>query len=145
MPLMYLSYTEGTFTPDALNQVVDQITRDGISLEKLPLTPWVHSTTWVFAREYPRAQVFHGGKSTGARGFVALDINVIQGGYSAATKQELIKRVTDTVGKYGDLPTDEPRRVYVIIREVAESNWGFDGQTIDLEMLRNPPEDLKPL
>lgn len=74
-----------------------------------------------------------------------MEINVIQGGFSASTKQNLISRVTDAISKYGDLPEDEPRRAYVIIREVAESNWGFDGQTIDLEVLRNPAEDAKPL
>jgi len=144
MPLMFLNYTEGTFTPDALNRLADRITRDGVELERLPLTDYVLSTTWVYTHEYLKTQVYHGGKSGGSH-FVALEINVIQGGYSATTKQELIKRVTDAIGEYGSLPQGEPRRVYVIIREVLESNWGFDGQTIDLEALRNPPGNAKPL
>ena len=141
---MFLNYTAGTFTPDALNRLADQITRDGEELEKLPLTDYVLSTTWVYAREYPEAQVYHGGKPGGNK-FVALEINVIQGGYSATTKAELIKRVTDAIGQHGNLPTGEPRRVYVIIREVAEANWGFDGVNINLEALRDPPTAAKPL
>ena len=141
---MFLNYTEGTFTPDNLTRLADQITRDGEELEKLPLTDYVLSTTWVYAREYPKAHVFHGGKPGGNK-FVALDINVIQGGYSATTKMELIRRVTDAIEKYGSLPAGQPRRVYVLIREVAEANWGFDGQLINLEALRDPPTDAEPL
>ena len=144
MPLMFLNYTKGTFAPDALNQLANRITRDGDELEKIPLTDFNLSTTWVYAREYPKTHVFHGGKP-GGNNFVALEINVIQGGYSATTKQELIRRVTDAIGEYGELPKGEPRRVYILIREVAEANWGFDGKTINLEELRGPPTDMKPL
>lgn len=144
MPLMFLSYPEGTFTTDALNSLVDQITSDGIECEKLPLTDYVRSTTWVYAREYPKSHVFHGGKA-GGESVISLEVNVIAGGYSAATKTELVKRVTDAIEKHGRLPKGQPRRVYVVIREVAEANWGFDGQMIDLEVLRNPPADAQPL
>ena len=141
---MFLHFTEGTFTKDALNRLCDKITRDGEELERLPLTEFVLSTTWVYAREYSKDHVFHGGKPGGGN-FITLDINVIQGGYSASTKKELIKRVTDAISEHGNLPEGEPRRVYVLIREVAESNWGFDGQPIDLEELRNGPQDRAPL
>ena len=124
MPLMYLHYPEGTFTPEALNTVANQITRDGEELEKLPLTDWVLSTTWVYAREYHKEKIFHGGKPGGAK-FISLDINVIQGGYSATTKTELIKRVTNTIGKHANLPEGEPRRIYVLIREVAEGTYSM--------------------
>lgn len=147
MPLMFLNFTEGTFSTNSLDTLIASLTRDAIELEKLPLTDYIGSTTWVYTREYPKNRVYHGGKPGGSNGsnFVALEINVILGGFSASTKRNLISRVTDAISKYGDLPENEPRRVYVIIREVAESNWGFDGQTIDLEMLRDPPTDAKPL
>lgn len=141
---MFLNYPQGTFTPEALDRLANQITRDGEELEGLPLTDYVLSTTWVYAREYAKERIYHGGKP-GGNNFIALEINVIRGGYSASTKRELIKRVTNAIEEYGNLPKGEPRRVYVIIREVEESNWGFDGQPIDLEALRNPPADAKPL
>ena len=144
MPLMFLNYPAGTFAPEALDKLADEITRYGEELERLPLTPFVLSTTWVYAREYPKEQVYHGGQP-GGNNFIALDINVLQGGYNATTKKELIKRVTDSIEKHGKLPKGEPRRVYVLIREVAEANWGFDGGLIDLEALRSPDPDAKPL
>jgi len=144
---MYLSYTEGTFTPENLDIAVNQITRDGDELEKIPLSEWALSTTWVYAREYPKERVYRGGKpsSSGGNNFITVDISVIQGGYSATTKTELIKRVSDTISKYGDLPKGEPRRIYVLTREVAEANWGFDGENINLEMLRDPATTGTPL
>jgi phenylpyruvate tautomerase PptA (4-oxalocrotonate tautomerase family) len=144
MPIMYLSYTEGAFTHDGLDSLAKRITQNAIELEKLPSDDWVRSTTLLYSHAYPQAHVYHGGKPGGNK-FITLDINVIQGGYSATTKTELIKRVTEAMEEYGNLPKDEPRRVYVLIREVAESNLGFDGNNINLEVLRNPPAGLVPL
>ena len=144
MPLIFVSYTEGTFTSSTLDQLCSQITRDGIELEGLPSNDYVSSTTWVWTQEYSKAKVYHGGKSGGAK-LVTVDINVLQGGYSATTKSQLIKRVTDAVEKYGSLPSGEPRRVYVLVREVSESNWGFDGSVINLEALRRSDGSETPL
>jgi phenylpyruvate tautomerase PptA (4-oxalocrotonate tautomerase family) len=144
MPIMYLSYTEGAFTHDGLDSLAKQITQDAIELEKLPWDDWVRSTTLIYSHAYPPAHVYHGGKPDGNK-FIALDINDIQGGYSATTKTELIQRVTGAMERYGNLPKDEPRRIYVLIREVAEANMEFDGNNIDLEVLRNPPAGLMPL
>jgi phenylpyruvate tautomerase PptA (4-oxalocrotonate tautomerase family) len=144
MPLMFLNYTEGTFTQDSRDKVVNELTRAGVHLENLPLTEYVLSTTWVYTREYPKETVYNGGKPV-KNNFIGLEINVIQGGYSASTKRALIETTTDALEKYGNLPAGEPRRVYVVIREVSESNWGFDGKLIDLQDLRNPPTGLTPL
>jgi phenylpyruvate tautomerase PptA (4-oxalocrotonate tautomerase family) len=98
----------------------------------------------IYTHAYPQDQVYHGGKPGGSK-FITLDINVIQGGYSAATKSELMRRTTKAIDEHGNLPKGEPRRVYVLIREVAEANLGFDGKSIDLEVLRDPPAGLAPL
>ncbi len=142
---MFLHYSEGTFTTEALDGLIPKLTRAGDETEKIPLTDFAVSTTWVYCREVSKDEFYHGGKRGGSK-FVTLEINVILGGHSASTKAELIKRATDAIGEYGNLPQGEPRRVYVLIRELAESNWGFDGQPIDLEAdLRHHPADAKPL
>ena len=145
MPLMFATYTAGAFDQDSLDAFADQITKDGEELEGLDMTDFVLSTTWVWCQEYPSTHVYHGGQNQGGKDFVTVQINVIQGGYTEATKKELIKRVTDAVDKYADLPSGEPRRVYVLLREVPENSWGFDGRPIRLEDLKNPPKDAAPL
>jgi len=98
----------------------------------------------IYTHAYPQDQVYHGGMPDGSK-FITLDINVIHCGYSAATKSELIRRTTEAIDKHGNLPKKMSRRVYVLIREVAEANLGFDGKSIDLEALREPPAGLAPL
>jgi phenylpyruvate tautomerase PptA (4-oxalocrotonate tautomerase family) len=144
MPLIYVHYPEGSLNANDRDSLVAEITRAGVELEHLPVSEYVLSTTWAFTREYPAGHVYNGGSPV-SKAFVAVEINVIQGGYSASTKAALIDRVTTSVGRYFGMPSGEPRRVYVVIREVAEANWGFDGQTIDLEVLRNPAEGSVPL
>lgn len=53
--------------------------------------------------------------------------------------------MTDAADKYAELPQGEPRRVQVLLREVPENSWGFDGQPIRLEDLRNAPQDVPAL
>ena len=145
MPLMFLNYPAGIFTNEALAGLVEQLTHDGQELEKLKVTPFVRSTACVFCQEYAPDHVFHAGQPGGSP-FISVLINVIRGGFAARTKAQLIQRVTDAVAKFGNLPEGGPRCVYVVIREVEESNFGFDGVPIDLEDLRDPPHpDAKPL
>ena len=77
--------------------------------------------------------------------FIAIEINALLGGHSNVTKSALIQQVTDIIAEHAAVPKGEPRRIYVLIREVPESNWGFDGKVIDLELLRDPVPDAKPL
>ena len=145
MPHMFASFTAGAFSQDSLDAFADQITRDGEELEGLDMTDFVLSTTWVWCHEYPRTHVYHGGQNRGDKHFISVQINVLQGGYSETTKKELIKRVTDAADKYAELPQGEPRRVQVLLREVPENSWGFDGRPIRLEDLKDPPQDAAPL
>jgi phenylpyruvate tautomerase PptA (4-oxalocrotonate tautomerase family) len=141
---MYFHYPEGTFTSESLQLTVSQLSKDGMDCELIPITDFNFSTTWVFCRPYPKELIFHGGKNSGET-FISLEINVALGGYSNATKKDLMQRTTDTIAKYAGLPQDQPKRVYVILREVQENNFAFDGEQIDLVKLRNPEKGAQPL
>ena len=67
MPLIKIHFPEGAFTPEALDTLAAQISKDGGDLEKLADDPFVRSTTWVYAQEYEPAKVYHGGKPGGTR------------------------------------------------------------------------------
>jgi phenylpyruvate tautomerase PptA (4-oxalocrotonate tautomerase family) len=140
---MFLHYPEGTFSPSALQAAVTQISYDAQEAELIPSTAFNFSTTWVFCRPYPKELIFHGGKNTGEK-FISLEINAAQGGFSNATKKQLLRKTTETIAKFAELP-DGPKRVYVVLREVQEDNFGFDGAGIDLVQLRNPDENAEPL
>lgn len=144
VPIIYLSYTEGAFTRDALDEIAVQLTQDATELEKLAPNDWVRSTTLIYTQAYPQHQVYHGGKPGGSK-FITLDVKCHPRRVQRQHKDGDYQTYDRSHCKYGDLPKGEPRRVYVIIRDVAEANLGSDGKSVDLEVLRDPPAGLEPL
>ena len=143
MPLIKIHFPEGAFTPQALDMLAAQISKDGGDLEKLADDPFVRSTTWVYAHEYNPAKVYHGGKSGGTK-VITVELSALQGGFDAATKAELIKRVTDSVAKAAGL-TGDILPIYVLLHDVPPQSWGFSGKPLSFEQLQNPPPGAKPL
>ena len=143
MPLIKIEYPEGAFTPEALDTLAAQISKDGGDLEKLSDDPFVRSTTWVYANQYDPTRVYHGGKASGTK-VITVELSALQGGFDHAAKAELIKRVTDAVAKAGNLD-GEFLPIYVLIYEVPPQNWGFSGKPLSFDQLQNPPVGAKPL
>ncbi len=143
MPLIKMHFPKGTFTPEALDTLAAQVSKDGGDLEKLADDPFVRSTTWVYALEYDPAKVYHGGKPGGTK-VITVELSALQGGFDAATKAELIKRVTDAVAKAAGL-TDYILPIYVLLHDVPPQSWGFSGKPLSFEQLQNPPAGAKPL
>ena len=144
MPLMYVNYPEGTFTQEAIDTLAMQFTDYGEDAEKIPKTPYLFSTTWVFFRPHPKGLVYHGGKSPGTD-VIGIEVNVFEGGLDAAAKKGLIKNMTDAIATALGLSEGERRPVYILIRDVPDINWGFFGETITLDDLLNAPADEKPV
>ena len=143
MPLIKIHYPHGAFTPQTLDTLAAQISKDGGDLEKLADDPFIRSTTWVYALEYDPAKVYHGGKPGGTK-VITVEINALQGGFDHAAKAELIKRATDAVAKAGDIE-GEYLPIYVLLHEVPPQSWGFSGKPLSFEQLQNPPPGAKPL
>src|SRR5450756_1458182 len=103
MPIMYVNYPEGTFTQEAIDKLAYELTAFGEGAEKLPKTPYLFSTTWVYFRPYPKELVFHGGKS-GGRNVISLEVNVFEGGLDYAAKKKFYKEVTDAIAEATGMP-----------------------------------------
>ena len=143
MPLIKFHFPEGTFTPQALDSLAAQVSKDGGDLEKLANDPFVRSTTWVYAHEYDPAKVYHGGKPGGTK-VITVELTALQGGFDAGTKAELIQRVTEAVATAAGLTTDI-LPIYVLLHEVPPQGWGFSGKPLSFEQLQKPPIGAKPL
>jgi phenylpyruvate tautomerase PptA (4-oxalocrotonate tautomerase family) len=144
MPKVFINYPKGTFSDDALDALVEEITTTGLQCEKLPDTPYVRSNIWVYAREYAAERVYHGGKPCGTK-VVSLEVNVVEGALGDDARKELIARFTQAVGKHAGIPPQERVPVYIVVRDVPPQSWGMFGKQITLESLRNPPADAKPV
>ena len=143
MPLIHIHYPEGTFTPDALDILAARVSKDGGDLEKLADDPFVRSTTWVYAHEYPAGRVYHGGKPGGTK-VVTVELSALQGGFDVLAKEELIRRVTVAVAEAAGMGGDI-LPVYVLLHDVPPQSWGFSGKPLTFDDLRKPPAGATPL
>lgn len=63
----------------------------------------------------------------------------------AAIKRALFDRFTQAVRRHAGIPDGALAPVYIILRDIAPTNWGVFGGTITLENLRNPAPEAKPI
>ena len=138
MPLIYVNCPENTFSAAAKDALAEELTSLALVVEGLPNTPFVRSTVWIYFHEYPAATVYHGGKSAGTK-VISLEVNAFQGGHTGSSKQELIQKFTESIRKHAGIPPGDLAPVYILFRDVPESDWGVFGATITLRDLHNPP------
>ena len=138
MPLIYVNCPEATFSASSKDALAEELTSLALAIERLPDTPFVRSTVWIYLHEYPAATVYHGGKSAGTK-VISLEVNAFQGGHDVASKQALIQKFTESIRRHAGITQGDLVPVYIIFRDVPESDWGVFGATITLKDLHNPP------
>ena len=138
MPKMIIHAPAGTFDPAACQRIAAALTDLGLACEQLPASPFVRSTVWTYFNHYSTDAVFMGGEPATCR-IVTLQIYVIAGGLDMTAKSRFIQEATAILGK--DTRTGNLAPVYIVINEVAESNWGIFGANADLVALRATPHD----
>lgn len=138
MPKMIIHSPAGTFDSVACQRIAAALTELGLACEQLPLSPFVRSTVWTYFNHYAADAVYMGGAQA-ARKIVTLQMYVIAGGLDMAAKSRFIEEATAILGQY--TKTEERALVYIVINEIAESNWGIFGANADLSALRASPLD----
>jgi phenylpyruvate tautomerase PptA (4-oxalocrotonate tautomerase family) len=144
MPKINLKCPVETFSTAAKAQLAEDFTTIGTKLEKLPDTSYVRGNVWIYFEEYPADNVFHGGKSGGTK-IISVEVNALKGGLDDDAKISLIEQFTAAIRKHAGIADNNIAPVFIVIREVEESDWGIFGKTTTLEKLRNPPADANPL
>jgi phenylpyruvate tautomerase PptA (4-oxalocrotonate tautomerase family) len=137
MPKMFVHSRQGTFTPEARIRVAAALTDLGMACEHLPDTAKVRAGIWVFFSEHAPDAVFSGGQ-VATNSLMSLVVYALEGGLDGASKQRLIADATAILGEHAGLNNDEVP-VYVVIREVAEVDWGMYGEQVRLAALRVSP------
>jgi phenylpyruvate tautomerase PptA (4-oxalocrotonate tautomerase family) len=135
MPIMDLTYPAGTFDDDARTALADELTTVLLRAERAPNTDFFRSITWVYVHELPAGAVFAAGRPV-AQPMFRLNVTVPQGALSERRKGELVTEATRTISKHAGLADEDGMRVWVLIREVPEGNWGAAGNVVRFEMLR---------
>lgn len=142
MPKMIIHAPEGTFPLQTRGTLASELTDLGLACEAIPDTAFVRSTVWIYFSDYRPGHVFMGGEPATAK-VISLIVYVLKGGLDADGRRRLIRGATDLLGRHAGLTGRIP--AYVVIREVAESDWGIFGTQGDLAALRSVPLDTPPI
>jgi phenylpyruvate tautomerase PptA (4-oxalocrotonate tautomerase family) len=135
MPLIDLTIPEGALAPDDRSALVDELTTVLLRAERAPDTDFFRSITWAYVHELPAGTVFAGGQPQADARF-RVDITVPEGALSERRKQELVSEATRVVSAAAGLGEEDGLRVWVLITEVPEGNWGAAGNVVRFEQLR---------
>jgi phenylpyruvate tautomerase PptA (4-oxalocrotonate tautomerase family) len=132
---MDLTYPAGSLVPDARTELVDQLTTVLLRAERAPDTEFFRNITWVYVHELPEGTLLAAGRPVEAPTF-RLQVTVPQGALSERRKEELVSEATKTIREAAGIAEADALRVWVLINEVPEGNWGAAGNIIHFEQLR---------
>ena len=135
MPVMDVTCPAGAFTPEARAALTDELTTVLLRAERAPDTQFFRDITWLFVHELPAGDVLSAGAPVTAPIF-RLQVTVPQGALSDRRKEELVAEATRVISAGGGLSEDDGLRVWVLINEVPDGNWGAGGNVIRFEQLR---------
>jgi phenylpyruvate tautomerase PptA (4-oxalocrotonate tautomerase family) len=129
MPLIDLTYPAGTFTADARTALVDELTTVLLRAERAPDTEFFRSIAWVHVHELPDGNVLAAGRPVTEPTF-RVQVTIPAGALSERRKAELVAEATRAVLQAAGLTEADALRVWVLINEVPDGNWGAGGQIV---------------
>jgi phenylpyruvate tautomerase PptA (4-oxalocrotonate tautomerase family) len=135
VPIMDLTYPAGTFAPEDRTELVDSLTTVLLRAERAPNTEFFRSIAWVYVHELPEGTLLAAGKPVEQPTF-RLQVTIPQGALSERRKEELVAEATKTILGAAGIDESDALRVWVLINEVPEGNWGAAGNVIHFEQLR---------
>ena len=139
MPLIDVFYPAGTFTEEARTALAEELTTVMLRAERAPDTEFFRNITWVHLHEQPEGTMIAAGRPVAAPVF-RIQPTVPKGALSERRKAELVAEATRVVSDAAGLSEADGLRVWVIINEVPDGNWGAGGQVVQFEQLRSYAE-----
>ena len=134
MPMIDFTYPAGSIEPDARAELLDELATKLLRAERAPDTEFFRSITWVYAHEVDPDDLAVGGRP-GAEPRFRVQVTVPDGALSDRRKGELIEASTKAVLDAAGLDESEGIRVWTLIREVPDGNWGAAGQQVRFSQL----------
>jgi phenylpyruvate tautomerase PptA (4-oxalocrotonate tautomerase family) len=134
MPMMNLTYPEGTFTPEARADLAERLTTALLRAERAPDTEFFRNITWVYVHELPEGTVLAAGRPVEEPIF-RLDVTTPEGALSDRRRKEMVEEATRLILDAAGLTPEDSMRVWVLLHEVPEGRWGAAGQIIQFQQL----------
>jgi phenylpyruvate tautomerase PptA (4-oxalocrotonate tautomerase family) len=137
VPVFELTYPEGALEPDARAQLLDDLTTALLRAERAPETQFFRDITWSYVHELPAGSVLAAGRPVDQRPTFKLDVTTPEGALSDRRRAELVGAATKLISEAAGIAKDDTlQRVWVLMHEVTDGQWGAGGEVIRFEKLR---------
>ncbi len=141
MPTIVITYPEGVIPAAQQTPLLAAATKALVRWEGLrdPEDPHGGATVWTYLR--PVAEGLHGVNgvpvSAGPQARLLIEVTVPAGIVVGERKGGLISELTQAVLATTGAPPDprQAARVYCLIHEIADGNWGYAGQSVPLRAM----------
>ena len=134
MPMIEFTYPRGALAEDVRDKLIDELATRLLAAERAPDTEFFRSITWVYANEIDPEGLYVGGRPGGEPRF-RVQVTVPEGALSDRRKGELVAAVNEAVTEAAGLSDGDGLRVWTLIRDVPEGNWGAAGQQVRYSQL----------
>ena len=135
MPMIEVTLPAGAIAPEARDALLDELAGKLLAREGAPDTEFFRSITWVYANEIDPATLAVGGRAGGEPRF-RVEVTVPEGALSEKRKAGLVADVHEAVSRAAGLGPEDGLRVWTLIRDVPEGNWGAGGEVVHFAQLR---------
>lgn len=134
MPKLDVTIPAGVLSPEAREQLPETLGATLLQWEGAPDTDFFRSITWAHLNELPAEAIRT--PDGQAEPHAVIDISVPQGALSDRRKAGLVDQATNDVLEATGWGDEAALRVWVLINEVPEGNWGAGKQIIRFEQLK---------
>lgn len=132
MPMIELTLPEGALPKDAQDKLMHDLTFALLRWEGAPEdSETAKEVSWGYVDERPSGNVYQGGEPAPERPTYRVQITVPEGALDDEKKSGLVAEATKLVLEAeGVDPNDSAAlmRVWVLVREITDGNWGGAGQ-----------------
>jgi phenylpyruvate tautomerase PptA (4-oxalocrotonate tautomerase family) len=134
MPKLELTIPTEVLSEESKSELLPKLGATLLHWEGAPDTEFFRSITWTHLHELP-AEAIQTPDGT-AEPHAVLDITIPAGALSDRRKAGIVEDATKLVLEATGWGTEAGVRVWVLIQEVPDGNWGAAGQVVRFEQLR---------
>ena len=134
MPRLDLTITADVLEGDQKQQLMRDLGAALLRAEGAPDTAFFRSITWAHLHELP-AEAIQTPDGT-AEPHAIIDVSVPNGALNEKRKASLVEDTTKLVLDATGWDPSASWRIWTLIRDVPEGNWGAGGQIVHFEQLR---------
>jgi len=134
MPKIDLTFPAGALSDDAKRELPKELAAAMLRWEGAPDTEFFRSITWVYANEIDPETLAVGGRPGGEPRF-RVQVTVPEGALSDRRKGIAVDSFNQAILRAAGLDESEGIRVWTVIREVPDGNWGAAGQQVRYQQL----------